>query len=342
MRDATGLSRIAAFPASISRKASDSDEKHLIHGAKSKHFPGPADGGGMQPPQLHIIREEPARRRSDRALITVPVQVTGTDEAGEVFSEKTCTTAVSRYGCGISLPRALRPNEEVRISRLDNGDWQTGRVVGRMNVQSDYPLYGVEIVRPCDEFWGVHFSSSDERQRDALRDGMYFVDRERKITHWSEAAETVSGHTAADTVGKYCYNNILGHLDGKGTSLCTKGCPLASVMLDGQPLEVQMYMMHKDGHHLAVSVRAQAVFNSEGKIVGAVEMFHTQVADGADAAFVGTSLHGGPPSAHATQIQGSNLSIGPEDSGDSYPSVGTESAAGSSSPAGTSSNFFSL
>jgi PAS domain S-box-containing protein len=256
----------------------------------------------MQPPLLPILPAVPARRRSDRASITVPVQVTGTDEAGEAFSEKTCTAVVSRYGCSIKLPRAMRSNEEVRIRRLDNGDWQTGRVVGRMNVQSDGPLYGVEIVRPCDEFWGFRFSSTDERLRDALRDGMYFVDRERKITHWSEAAETVSGHTAADTVGKYCYNNVLGHVDGKGTSLCTKECPLASVMIDGQPLEVQMYMMHKQGHRLAVSVRAQAVFNSEGKIVGAVEMFHTHVADGAENEYAGTGVPGGPSPAHPTQM----------------------------------------
>lgn len=293
------------------------------------------------PPQLPpILSVVPARRRSDRVSIMFPVEVTGTDEAGDVFSERTSTTTVSRYGCGIKLPRAVRFNEELRVRRLDNGDWETGRVVGRINAQSDQPLCGVEMVRACDEFWGIRFSSCDERLMDALRDGMYFVDRERKITHWSEGAEIVSGHTAAEMVGKFCYSNILGHTDGKGTPLCKKGCPLASVMLDGKPREVQMYMMHGEGRRLAVSVHAQAVFNSAGRIVGAVEMFHTQVADGPDTAFVRAGPQCGPPPAHLSLVA-IEPKQQPEDSDEPYPSVGTESA-GSSSPAGTSSNFFSL
>jgi PAS domain-containing protein len=323
-----------------SEKGADSDEKHLIRRPKLKHFPGPADGSGMQSPLLPIIPAVPARRRSDRVSIAVPAEVSGKDEAGETFTEKTSTTTVSQHGCCVGLSRTVRCNEEVRVRRLDNGDWQMGRVVGRMNAQSDRPFYGVEMVHPCDEFWGVHFSSAKERRMEALRDGIYFVDRERKITHWSEGAESVSGHAAADTVGRYCYNNILGHVDGKGTSLCTEGCPLASVMLDGKPREVQMYMMHKEGHPVAVSVRAQAIFNSAGKIVGAVEMFYAQVADGADTEFVRTGPRCSPPPGQLAQIR-----VEPEERlegfGDSYPSVGTESA-GSSSPAGTSSNFFSL
>jgi PAS domain-containing protein len=243
---------------------------------------------------ISTISAIPARRRSDRVSITFRVEVTGTDEAGEVFSEKTCTTTVSRYGCGIELARAVRFNEELRVRRLDSGNWETGRVVGWMDAQSNQPLCGVEIVRACDEFWGIRFSSSDERLMEALRDGLYFVDRERKITHWSEGAEGISGHLAADMVGTYCYNNILGHVDGTGKSLCTQGCPLASVMLDGEPREMQMYMIHKEGHQLAVSVRAQAIFNSAGSIVGALEMFHTQVADAPETAFVRAGPRCGP------------------------------------------------
>jgi hypothetical protein len=257
------------------------------------------------PPILSII---PARRRSDRVSLAFHVEITGMDEAGEAFTEKTCTTAVSRYGCGIKLPRAVRFNEELRIRRLDSGDWEIGRVVAArtnahpMNGLSEQAFYGVEIVKPCDEFWGIRFSSSDERLREALRDGMYFVDRERKITHWSEGAEIVSGHAAADTVGKYCYNNVLGHTDGKGTSLCTKGCPLASTMLDGKPREFEMYMLHKEGHYVAVTVRAQAILNSAGRIVGAVEMFHQHLADGPEAASVRVPL-GGPPPGRLALIQ---------------------------------------
>lgn len=249
---------------------------------------------------LPILSAVPARRRSDRVSISFPVVVTGTDEAGERFSENTYTIAVSRYGCGVKLPRALRRDEELRVRRLDNGNWETGRVVGLTNSRTDQPLCSIEIAHACDEFWGIRFSSSDVRLKEALRDGIYFVDRERKITHWSEGAESASGHSAADTVGKHCYNNILGHTDGKGTPLCARGCPLASVMLDGKPREEQMYMKHGEGHYVAVTVRAQPILNSAGIIVGAIEMFHTHEADEPETSFVIAGPRSHPPPARLT------------------------------------------
>ncbi len=252
---------------------------------------------------IPTIPAAPARRRSDRVSITFPVEITGTDEAGEVFCEKTCTTSVSRYGCGVKLPRAVGFNEELRVRRLDNGNWETGRVVGRMGAPSNQPLCGIEIVHVCDDFWGIRFSSSDERLTEALRDGIYFVDRERKITHWSESAESISGHLAADMVGTYCYNNVLGHIDQAGKSLCAEGCPLASVMLDGKPREIQVGMTHKEGHPVVVSVRAQAIFNSGGSIVGAIEMFHTDAADGPDTTFVRAGPGCGPKPERTAAVQ---------------------------------------
>src|SRR5271165_2105703 len=118
---------------------------------KPKASPVPADGVGMHPQLPPIPSAVPARRRSDRVSITFPVEITGKDEAGEVFYEKTCTTTVSRYGCGIELPRAVRFNEELRVRRLDNGDWEIGRVVAKMNLHSNQPHCGVAIVRACDE-----------------------------------------------------------------------------------------------------------------------------------------------------------------------------------------------
>jgi|SRR5580692_742251 PAS domain S-box-containing protein len=297
----------------------------------------------MQPRPLPIFPAVQSRRRSDRVSIAFPVEVSGRDEAGESFVEKTCTNTVSRYGCCMELRRGVRVNEELRVRRLDNRDWETGRVIGQTSVQSDRRIQSVEMAHPCDDFWGIRFSSSDERLVEALRDGIYFVDRERKITHWNEGAESVSGHSAADTVGKYCYNNILGHVDERGTPLCTKGCPLASVMLDGKRREVEIYMMHKAGHALAVSVHAQAIFNSAGAIVGAVEMFHTRAADIPATAFVRSGPRSDSPTAQLALVQTLvQIEPGrPGGSGESYPSAGSESE-GSSSPAGTSSNFFSL
>lgn len=106
-----------------------------------------------------------------------------------------------------------------------------------------------------------------------LHDGLYFVDRNRVITYWNKAAERISGFAAAEVVGKSCADNILTHVDGHGCALCTGICPLAETMCDGKLRQSEIYLHHKDGHRIPVSVRASPLTDDEGKIIGGIELF---------------------------------------------------------------------
>jgi diguanylate cyclase (GGDEF)-like protein/PAS domain S-box-containing protein len=108
---------------------------------------------------------------------------------------------------------------------------------------------------------------------DNLHDGLYFVDRNRRITYWNKAAEQMSGFSAAEVVGKSCADNILTHVDSEGRSLCRGLCPLAQSIKDGQPREAEVYMHHKDGHRIPVSVRTSVLKDDLGTIIGGVELF---------------------------------------------------------------------
>ncbi len=68
---------------------------------------------------------------------------------------------------------------------------------------------------------------------DNLYDGVYFVDRERKITYWNKGAERITGYSAGEVIGIRCSDNILMHVDTRGTLLCKDLCPLAATLLDG-------------------------------------------------------------------------------------------------------------
>jgi len=114
---------------------------------------------------------------------------------------------------------------------------------------------------------------SYERIIENLYDGLYFVDRDRVITYWNKGAERISGFTADEVVGKSCADNILTHVDSQGNSLCTGMCPLAATIADGTLREAELFMHHKDGHRIPVSVRFSTLTDRDGIIIGGVEVF---------------------------------------------------------------------
>lgn len=106
-----------------------------------------------------------------------------------------------------------------------------------------------------------------------LYDGLYFVDQNRTITYWNKAAEQISGFAASEVVGTSCADNILTHVDSDGNNLCAGRCPLAATIADGKPRETEVYMHHKEGHRIPVSVRISALTDKRGTIIGGVELF---------------------------------------------------------------------
>jgi len=106
-----------------------------------------------------------------------------------------------------------------------------------------------------------------------LHDGLYYVDRDRVITFWNKAAELISGFKADEVVGKPCSDNILNHVDCNGINMCLGTCPLAASIDDGVPHSGEVYMHHKDGHRIPVSVRVSALRDSNENIIGGIELF---------------------------------------------------------------------
>lgn len=214
------------------------------------------------------------RRRSDRVSIAFPIEVEGIDFAGRRFSERTRTTTVSRFGCCVALSHMVQSDQKLELRRIGTNETASARVVAPMGSQTEGQLYGVETIESCEGLWGIRFSSSFyEKLVDTVHDGVYFVNRERKITCWNEGAEQLSGYAASEAIGRHCHDNFLGHVDECGRSLCMNGCPLSKVMLDGQAREAEIYLRHKQGHRVPVTVRVLPMRNSAGDIVGAVEVF---------------------------------------------------------------------
>ena len=105
-----------------------------------------------------------------------------------------------------------------------------------------------------------------------LREGLYFVDKDRGITFWNKGAERITGFSAEEMLGRFCYDNLLQHVDAQGRQLCIVGCPLHETLKDGLPRNAQVFLHHKEGYRVRVDIQIKPLLYN-GEIIGAAESF---------------------------------------------------------------------
>jgi PAS domain S-box-containing protein len=111
---------------------------------------------------------------------------------------------------------------------------------------------------------------------DALSEGVYVCDLDRRITYWNKAAERITGWTAGDVVGTQCFDGILCHIDKDGHQLCGEEyCPLHRAMVTGTGTRraLLVYAQGKDGQRVPMLVNVAPMSNAEGQVIGGVETF---------------------------------------------------------------------
>jgi len=108
---------------------------------------------------------------------------------------------------------------------------------------------------------------------ECLHEGVYTMDRDRRILYWNKAAEEIAGYSAAEVVGTRCADNVLEHVDENGTELCKGLCPAERAMQTGAGQEARVFLKHKLGQRVPVRVRAAPMRNARGEVIGAVEIF---------------------------------------------------------------------
>ena len=137
-----------------------------------------------------------------------------------------------------------------------------------------YNIINIRI-RICCESWrnkmDTELSSCEDLLND-LYEGVYFVDKDRGITFWNQGAERITGFSASEMLGRYCYDNLLSHVDQHGKQLCFDGCPLHETLKDGLVRSAQVFLHHKNGQRVRVDVKIRPLYIKD-EIVGATELF---------------------------------------------------------------------
>jgi len=72
--------------------------------------------------------------------------------------------------------------------------------------------------------------------------------------------------TIEEMVNSYCYQNILQHVDEKGTLLCIEGCPLNATLQDGKIREARVFLKHKDGYRIPVMVKTLPIYDIDKRL----------------------------------------------------------------------------
>jgi PilZ domain len=104
--------------------------------------------------------EPESSRRSERVSMTLLLNISGKDSQGQEFSEPASTMLINQHGAVILFGRDLLPEQTIHIQRRAPSESHRQadvRVVGQFGKQESDFLYGIEVLDPSTDLWGVEF-----------------------------------------------------------------------------------------------------------------------------------------------------------------------------------------
>lgn len=104
---------------------------------------------------------------------------------------------------------------------------------------------------------------------ESIAEGVFAVDRDMRITSFNKRAENITGWTSEEVTGKPC--SEIFH-----SNLCGEGCILSQSVSNGQIACAKdtVFIKHKDGSTIPISISAAPLLDHDGNIIGGVETFN--------------------------------------------------------------------
>ena len=111
---------------------------------------------------MTIVPQLTNRRRSKRISKAIPILLSGSDSAGQQFSEQTRTLVLSRHGAGIFSTKKLAPQAVLIVRCLETNQEAAVRVIDRVAGTPEGFTYGVAFLDPGVTLWNVEFAPETE------------------------------------------------------------------------------------------------------------------------------------------------------------------------------------
>jgi hypothetical protein len=95
------------------------------------------------------------KRRGRRMNSRVPIRLEWEGEAAKRRTVEAITRTVNPYGCLVFLPETLEVEQRVALTNMATQTSNAAVVVWKGNRQPEGWEYGIELVAPDMEFWGI-------------------------------------------------------------------------------------------------------------------------------------------------------------------------------------------
>jgi len=112
-----------------------------------------------------------------------------------------------------------------------------------------------------------HHSNNFETILDSIADGVFTIDLDFNITYFNSAAQKITGVPADQALGQKCF-------DVFRANICQTVCALGQTMETGrQSINLPIDILNSEGYTVPASVSTSVLKDSQGKIIGGVEIF---------------------------------------------------------------------
>jgi hypothetical protein len=142
-------------------------------------------------------------RRSGRISKQVAINLFGSDMEGRVFSERTKTVVLSRYGAGIVSSYKLSAEQELVIRSEASRKETEARVVGQIGSEGDTYIYGIAFLDRAINFWDIDFPDLSDTEKQASKTLLECCScQSRAMADHSDLASDVMA--VNDSIMRYC------------------------------------------------------------------------------------------------------------------------------------------
>ncbi len=129
----------------------------------------------------------------------------------------------------------------------------------------------------------------------AAADGAFAMMSDGRITLWNPAAERITGSTAAEVLGRRCYDVFAGR-DSAGAALCSPNCRLLTLIRRGEPVQnFDLQIRSKGGRPIWLNMSTVILPDGDTKGASGIRMFRDVTAVKDLLALIRTRLGGIPP-----------------------------------------------